>query len=684
MVFWIFYPILLLTPVTAQTWATIPFSTQSLPIALRSPYLNSWISQGKAPFKTPFASSAWWPVFWTSSPPIMGWYVAIRVDGVTYPILGGFGETHQANQTAAIITPTQTTFALQAGPMSVNATFLSPIEPMDLVRQSMPFTYLYIDVTSSDGQPHAVQLYSDITADWLSGDRGMMCNWTATTESDYISLKTQLQSPIPFAEIGDQALDSTAYFSMAKQGLSTTWQIGRDTDVRGQFNTSGGLLQTQESNFRAISTNPPVFGMSIALGNITTTSTPVVWLLGLLRDPVVQYTNGDGNNELRSSYFWSQYTTPQGAINFLLNDFTRARSAGDAMDAKILGDAQKISSSYPDMVTLSARQALSAIDITVKRDDSGKWNVSDVKAFFKNMGGVGGPGVNAVDVLYSAFPAYLYFNPAIVGYLLSPLLEFQNSNQYALPYAAHDVGLAYPNATGNSNPHKQGIEQSANMLIMTLAHAQFTGDGILISKYYTLLRTWADYLVNNTLNPGTQTTSDGLTTTNQTNLAIKGIIGIAAMAKISEFAGDNATAAHYQTVSSNYENQWQALSFPSNTSHLLANYGSDSSSGLMYNLYSDKLLQLGVVPNSVYEAQTTFYSQNSTSFGEFLDMKPPNVTLNSGKDWMMFTASTASNSATRDELILQIHNFVTAGVTNEAFPLIYNPTSAEFTDGPAR
>ncbi|TDL23432.1 DUF1793-domain-containing protein [Rickenella mellea] len=675
---WILYFGSLLVPATAQTWSTIPFSTQSLPIALRSPYLNSWLPQGKLPSQTPSASNAAWPVFWPSTSQVVTWYIAVRVDGLAYTVLGNFAQPHQANQTAAIITPTQTTLILQAGPVSVNATFLSPIEPTDLVRQSMPFTYLYIDIASTDGQPHAVQLYSDITAEWLSGDRNMICNWAETTNSDYISLQTQLQNPIPFAEISDQALDTTAYLSMSKQA-SSTWQIGVHVDVRGQFNRSGVLLDTQDSNFRGIRDQFPVFGISVDLGNITKTSSPNVWLLGLLRDPVVQYLNGEGSTEMRSSYFWSQYSTAQAAISFLLNDFSRARDAGNAMDARILLDAQNVSSQYADIATLSARQALSAIDITLKKNSDGSWNTSDVKAFLKNIGGVGGLGVNAVDVLFSAFPSYLYFNADIAGYLLSPLLEFQNSKQYALQYAAHDIGATYPNATGNNNPHNQGIEQSANMLIMTLAHAQFTSDGTLIGKYYSLLRKWADYLVDNALHPGAQTTSDSLTSANQTNLAIKGIIGIAAMSKISEFAGDHSFATHYQNVSLNYGSEWQSLSLAADGSHLLANYGSQSSSGLMYNLYADKLLQLSVVPNTIYQAQTNSSFQSSAPYGLPLDSSTP---TKSRTDWMMFAASSASDGASRDALVAQVHNFVTAGVTDAAYPVLYDPTSANFAAGP--
>lgn len=38
-----------------------------------------------------------------------------------------------------------------------------PMQPDDLVRQSMPFSYLYINTASNDGNAHNVRLYSDIT-----------------------------------------------------------------------------------------------------------------------------------------------------------------------------------------------------------------------------------------------------------------------------------------------------------------------------------------------------------------------------------------------------------------------------------------------------------------------------------------------------------------------------------------
>lgn len=51
--------------------------------------------------------------------------------------------------------------------------------------------------------------------------------------------------------------------------------------------------------------------------------------------------------------------------------------------------------------------------------------------------------VNVVDILYASLPAYLYFNPDLAAYLLSPLLEYEDSSHYQLPYAARSIGMQF-------------------------------------------------------------------------------------------------------------------------------------------------------------------------------------------------------------------------------------------------
>lgn len=96
----------------------------------------------------------------------------IRVDNRTYSLLD-----HPSDGLASVsdFTPTQTTISMQAGAMNVVATFLSPIEvettafsfvrrliflgqPTDPVKQSIPFGYLSLELSSFNDSYHDVQV----------------------------------------------------------------------------------------------------------------------------------------------------------------------------------------------------------------------------------------------------------------------------------------------------------------------------------------------------------------------------------------------------------------------------------------------------------------------------------------------------------------------------------------------
>ena len=92
----------------------------------------------------------------------------VRVDGTLYVWMGdplpGADGVNLANQTSYTYTSTNSVFCLDAGPVTVNVSFLSPIYPDDLRRQSLIFSYMDVSVESNDGNPHDVQLYTDISA----------------------------------------------------------------------------------------------------------------------------------------------------------------------------------------------------------------------------------------------------------------------------------------------------------------------------------------------------------------------------------------------------------------------------------------------------------------------------------------------------------------------------------------
>ncbi len=100
------------------------FFPASIPLSIRSPYHNVWLISTN----TSGSLSQSWPHFWGQQS-IMGWSGKIRVDQTTYVWMGqdGIGNG-SAVVTDVQITPTRSLFVMQAGPMNLTITFLSPIE----------------------------------------------------------------------------------------------------------------------------------------------------------------------------------------------------------------------------------------------------------------------------------------------------------------------------------------------------------------------------------------------------------------------------------------------------------------------------------------------------------------------------------------------------------------------------
>ena len=93
--------------------------------------------------------------------------------------------------------------------------------------------------------------------------------------------------------------------------------------------------------------------------------------------------------------------------------------------------------------------------------------------------------LNTVDVIYPAWPVFLYTNPALGRQLLAPLFEYQSTGQYPNKWAVHDIGAHYPQAIGHNDGKDEAmqVEESGNMLIMTLSYVQKTGDTALLRQY---------------------------------------------------------------------------------------------------------------------------------------------------------------------------------------------------------
>ncbi|KAJ7333362.1 hypothetical protein DFH08DRAFT_1083785 [Mycena albidolilacea] len=653
-----------------SNWITLALTQQTffpsaVPLAVRTPTFNCWLDtrNGTNPIDT-------WPTFWNDQH-ILGWAGYIKVDGTTYRWLGSPVSGIHDNASvwlATEVTPTRTILTVQAGPMLLNVTFLSPIEPSDWARQSFPFSYVYLDGKATDGQQHSIQLYSDISGEWVTKDLETGIQWSSSQTSNTVF--HQVKSTTPKSSFEDVAEDAVAYHAISSMQPGLVSLVGSGLALRAQFSAAGTSLALNSDltgnigNVKGTNGKFPVFAHALNLGTTDTLST-VAWAVGVVRDPVLTFSGVQ-----RRAYYWSQHSTIGDAIDAFITDFQAARARAIALDQKVLQDAVAISPDYADLVSLGTRQAMAGVEITLSILPDGSFNMSDVKAFMKDVGN--SRRVNPTETIYAALPAFMYLDANITGVLLEPLLEYQSSSSYGNSYAAPDLGTTFPSVPGNpDNNAIYGVENSGNMLILVLAHARSTGDGSLIVKYYNLLKRWADYLTSNVLDPEQQTTADdtGLTQThgNVTNLALKGIIAIQAMAGISQIMGQTPDVQKYERFAKSLMQTWVNLTATSG--QLRWTYG-DSTFGLMYNLLADKLLKLNVVPTSIYTAESTTLSNNpAQAFGFALSS---DSNSNTRSDWTLFSAAAAPDIETRNLLISGVHKHASSNLTNGTFPTLYN------------
>lgn len=108
--------------------------------------------------------------------------------------------------------------------------------------------------------------------------------------------------------------------------------------------------------------------------------------------------------------------------------------------------------------------------------------------------------------MYPAMPFFLYANLALLKYNLDPLFQNQEGVFYPNGYSMHDLGTNFPNATGHveGNDEYMPVEESGNMILMTLAYSQFAGDKGYLSQHYAQMHQWAKYLLEFSLIPETQ------------------------------------------------------------------------------------------------------------------------------------------------------------------------------------
>lgn len=125
-----------------------PALPPSYPLAVRNPYLSTWMPSDRVQ-ELPYAGSQ----FWAGQE--LGWSIMVRVEGQAYSLMGvpdpDAIDTLPAEVRRAEFTATHSLFDLRAGGIAIRLDFFSPVSPSNYLRQSLPFSKAFQLCTSFCG-----------------------------------------------------------------------------------------------------------------------------------------------------------------------------------------------------------------------------------------------------------------------------------------------------------------------------------------------------------------------------------------------------------------------------------------------------------------------------------------------------------------------------------------------------
>ena len=629
-------------PQHAVTLGGAPVRPPSIPLAVRSPYLSTWLPA------TDLAATA--PQFWTGA--ARGLAGLIRIDGRVYrwagtPAVGGTVPPAM-RQTSVEVTATRSVFTFRAGGVELVAEWLSPVEPGDLRWQSVPLSLLTVSVTATDRRRHSVQVYVDITGEWVSSDESAAIEWHTAAGNGTRHWAVQLQDQQPVTESDQMTEWGTAVWATPTHpGLS--YQSGAASHVRGRFAARGTLANHTDTTFRAIDDRQPVFAFAREMG--TADAGSVAFAVGHVRTPLVSY----GQDSTPLIPLWTRYWADwQTMTRAFLAGAAAARKRAVALDARIERAATEAAGpGYSAICALALRQCYGGTELAIGPQGQ-PWLLG------KEISSDG--DTNTVDIFDQAFLAWLWMDPDLIPLVMAPILDWCASSAWqdpsywgtGSPYCVHDLGV-YPVATGRvpGNGEQMPVEESAGMLIMAAAYARAVGASAatpFLSKWQLLWTQWANYLLTQVPFPSEQLTTDDWAPehANLVNLGIKAIIGLAAAAQIATILGDSTNASTWSSAATGNVGTWQRESTDTSGNYLNLYEGGTGTWSCLYNAYYQMVIGESLVTDSVASMQASFYLNQLTTYGMPLES---DVSETNKVAWLFYLAAWLSSYPIAGELM---------------------------------
>ena len=530
-----------------------------------------------------------------------------------------------AQQKSVSVLATNTYYTFACGPVELDVVFTAPMLINDYDLLSSPVNYISYQVRSVDNKVHDVQFYLGAST-FLAVNKTNQPTISSTVINKGVKyLKTgTIEQPI-LAKTGDGICIDWGYFYLPN--INGEVCLDSDNNIKASFFSDGTLPQGKTEIVNRKPSTSPTLAYVHDFGKVAQASSYA--LLGYDEIEDIEYFY----NRYKGYWAHNGSVTIFDQFDKLNRAYSGIMERCRAFDKMIYDDGVAAGNvKYAEILSGSYRHVIAAHKLFEDKDGN--------LLFFSKENNSNGC-VNTVDLTYPEAPLFLAYNPELQKAMMTSIFDYSLSGRWTKPFAAHDLGQ-YPRANNQVYGGDMPLEEAGNMITLAAMLTKIDGNTTYVNKYWDILKTWADYLVENGQDPANQLCTDDFAGhwAHNANLSIKAIMGVAGFAEMARIKGDAATADKYLKTAKDMAVKWEQTARDGD--HYRLAFDRENTWSQKYNMVWDKLWNLNLFPGNVMQKEIKYYLGKQNKYGLPLDCRK-DYTKN---DWIMWTAAMSHDNKT--------------------------------------
>ena len=542
-----------------------------------------------------------------------------------------------AKQKSVDVMATSTYYTFVCGPVELDVVFTAPMLINDLDLLSSPAGYISYQVRSTDGKPHDAQLMLATTPQ-LAVNKAIQPTVSNLIEKNgvkYVKTGT-IDQPI-LDKVGDGICIDWGYLYMPD--YNGTVCLAADPAIKKAFLAGDKLPESETSITARRPTEWPTLAYVHDFGTATTASSHT--LIGYDEVFDIQYMHKN----------YKAYWAHEGDVTIfdmmarLEKNYARIMADCRALDKRIYDDGfASGGKQYAEILSGSYRHVIAAHKLFC--DDEGNL------LFFSKENNSNGC-VNTVDLTYPEAPLFLVYNPELQKAMMTSIFDYSLSGRWTKPFAAHDLGT-YPKANGQVYGGDMPLEEAGNMITLAAMLCKLDGNTKYVDKYWEVITTWADYLVENGQDPSNQLCTDDFAGhwAHNCNLSVKAIMGVAGYALMAEMKGLDDVAKKYMAKAKNMAAVWEQNAREGD--HYRLAFDRPDTWSQKYNMVWDRLWNINIFPDDPMDREIPYYLTVQNKYGLPLDCRRDYTK----SDWIMWTAAMADSHEQFGKFVTPLWDYI--------------------------